>query len=95
MKEDSRRTVDLNIMGHKFPISTDKDTLYINKIEKFINEQINEAERSSVSTVEVCIQACIMMADKYFTLLEEQKHELELMNNKFSNIVNFIEDRLV
>jgi len=95
MKEDLKRAVDLNIMGFKISISTDKDILYINKVEKFINEQLNEAKKSSVSTVDVCIQACLIIADKYFTLIEEQKNELDLINNKFNKIVNFIEDRIV
>jgi len=94
MKEDIKKTVVLNIRNFNFSIETDKDTLYINKLEKFINEQLIEAEKTSVSTVEVYVNACLMIADKYFTLIEEQKHELNLMNNKFTNIVNFIEDRI-
>jgi gluconate kinase len=95
MKEDAKRVVDLNIMGFNFPISTDKDSLYINKIQNFINEHIKEAQKSSVSSVEVAILACITIAAKYFDVLEDQKQELTYINNKFDNIVNFIEDRLV
>lgn len=94
MKEDFSKSVDLNIMGMNLSISTDRDAAYIEKIQQFINENIGAAQVDNVSSLEACAYAFISVADKYFTLIEEQKKVYENLASRFSNVVNFIEDRI-
>ena len=93
MKEEINKSIELNIMGMKFPISTDKDSAYISKIEQFVNNRISEIGENSVSSLEISIKTCINIAESYFNLLEANKNTYEQLSNRFSNIVDFIDER--
>lgn len=95
MKEEIKKSIELNIMGIKFPILTEKDPAYINKIEQFVNNRIKEAGENSVSSLEVSIKACINIAELYFDLLSNSQNTYEHLSSRFSNIVNFIDERMI
>jgi cell division protein ZapA len=71
--------VQIEILGQKFTLKGDYDTSYVNRVEKYINDKIQEVQKqtAAVSTHNLMILVALNLADECI----RKEQELEQIEN--------------
>jgi cell division protein ZapA len=79
-----KRAVDVEIMGHKFTVSSDADESYIHRVAAYVDEKTQEIMKASrpQANFNVAVLAALNIADEYYKL----KEKYEGMLNRLSRL---------
>ncbi len=83
-------TVSVHLQDRSFTLRTDKSYQYVQGVEQYVNEKVEEVQSRRNSKVhderallDDALLACLMIADDYYSLkeeLEEYKKELSTVS---------------
>ncbi|HOW16723.1 MAG TPA: cell division protein ZapA [bacterium] len=98
MKEEGGNSTEVEIMGRKLVVGSNKDKEYIKNIADYVEREIKNVERSlsgKAPTPDIAvILAAMNIADRHLKSTEEQKKELSILLEKSERLVNFIGERI-
>ena len=86
------RTTLVKIMGDEYPIKSDADADYLQKLSHYVEEKILSitAKGKLPQQLKSEILAAILIADDYF--IEKEKHEN--IEGRMQQLVSFLEENL-
>ena len=86
------RTTLVKIMGDEYPIKSDADADYLQKLAKYVEEKILSitAKGKLPQQLKSEILAAILIADDYFN----EKEKNERMEGRMQELVSFLEENL-
>ncbi len=86
------KTYEVKILGQRYKIRSDEDEEYISRLAKFVNEQLQEVQKSSrtVATHNVAILAALNIADKLIKTQEKDQRLKEEVLKKIRRILKLI-----
>ena len=89
-------SVQLEIMGQKFNLRGTHDKDYIMRVEKHLNEKINEVKESggSITTFNLMVLVALNLVDDYFKKEGEIKKIVKTIENDSEKLINLIDARL-
>ena len=89
--------VSIEIMGQKFFIKDTHDREYIDRVEKYINEKIDEVRGSgnaSMSTYNMMVLVALNLVDDCFNKERELKQLQEKIEKRSKNLIEFIDAKM-
>ena len=90
-------SVSIEIMGQKFFIKDTHDRKYIDRVEKYINEKIDEVKGSgnaSINTYNMMVLVALNLVDDSFNKEIELKQLHEKIEERSNNLVEFIDAKM-
>ena len=90
-------SVSIEIMGQKFFIKGTHDKEYIDRVEKFINEKIDEVKGSgnaSITTYNMMVLVALNLVDDCFNKESELKQLHEKIEERSNNLIEFIDTKM-
>jgi len=87
-------SVSIEIMGQKFFIKDTHDKEYIDRVEKYINEKIDEvkgAGNASITTYNMMVLVALNLVDDCFNKERELKQLHEKTEERSNNLIEFID----
>lgn len=90
-------SVSIEIMGQKFFIKDTHDREYIDMVEKYINEKIDEVRNSgnsSMSTYNMMVLVALNLVDDCFNIERELKQLQEKIEKRSKNLIEFIDAKM-
>jgi cell division protein ZapA (FtsZ GTPase activity inhibitor) len=90
-------SVSIEIMGQKFFIKDTHDKKYIDRVEKYINEKIDEVKGSgnaSINTYNMMVLVALNLVDDCFNKEIELKQLHEKIEERSNNLIEFIDSKM-
>ena len=90
-------SVSIEIMGQKFFIKDTHDRKYIDRVEKYINEKIDEVKGSgntSINTYNMMVLVALNLVDDCFNKEIELKQLHERIEERSNNLIEFIDAKM-
>jgi cell division protein ZapA (FtsZ GTPase activity inhibitor) len=90
-------SVSIEIMGQKFFIKDTHDREYIDRVEKYINEKIDEVKGSgnaSINTYNMMVLVALNLVDDCFNKEIELKQLNEKIAERSNNLIEFIDAKM-
>jgi cell division protein ZapA (FtsZ GTPase activity inhibitor) len=90
-------SVSIEIMGQKFFIKDTHDREYIDRVEKYINEKIDEVKSSgnaSINTYNLMVLVALNLVDDCFNKEIELKQLNEKIAERSNNLIEFIDAKM-
>jgi cell division protein ZapA (FtsZ GTPase activity inhibitor) len=90
-------SVSIEIMGQKFFIKDTHDREYIDRVEKYINEKIDEVKSSgnaSINTYNMMVLVALNLVDDCFNKEIELKQLNEKIAERSNNLIEFIDAKM-
>ena len=90
-------SVSIEIMGQKFFIKDTHDKDYIDSVEKYINEKIDEVKGSgnaSINTYNMMVLVALNLVDDCFNKEIELKQLHEKIEERSNNLIEFIDAKM-
>jgi cell division protein ZapA (FtsZ GTPase activity inhibitor) len=90
-------SVSIEIMGQKFFIKDTHDREYIDRVEKYINEKIDEVKGSgnaSINTYNMMVLVALNLVDDCFNKEIELKQLHEKIEERSNNLIEFIDAKM-
>jgi cell division protein ZapA (FtsZ GTPase activity inhibitor) len=90
-------SVSIEIMGQKFFIKDTHDKEYIDRVEKYINEKIDEvkgAGSASITTYNMMVLVALNLVDDCFNKERELKHLNGKVEERSNNLIEFIDTNM-
>ena len=90
-------SVSIEIMGQKFFIKDTHDREYIDRVEKYINEKIDEVKGSgnaSINTYNMMVLVALNLVDDCFNKEIELKQLHEKIEERSKNLIEFIDAKM-
>ena len=90
-------SVSIEIMGQKFFIKDTHDKEYIDRVEKYINEKIDEVKGSgnaSINTYNMMVLVALNLVDDCFNKEIELKQLHEKIEERSKNLIEFIDAKM-
>jgi len=87
-------SVPIEIMGQKFFLKDTHGKEYIDRVEKYINEKIDEVKgpgESSITTYNLMVLVALNLVDDCFNKENEIKHLQETIEERSNNLIEFID----
>jgi len=87
-------SVAIEIMGQKFFLKDTHDKDYIDRVEKYINEKIDEVKGSgnaSITTYNMMVLVALNLVDDCFNKENEIKKLNETIAERSNNLIEFID----
>ncbi len=78
-----KRTVDVEIMGEKFKISSDAEESYVHKVAGYVNAKMQEASAATrpVGRSSAAMLAALNIADEYHRLKDNYDAMVQRLNH--------------
>ena len=88
-----KRSVAVQIAGHKYVINTDADEAYVDALARYVDGKIDEAKRitKTVSTHQVVILAALNIADDLFRVEREGGQLKKAVRERTKEVLKYIE----
>ena len=88
-----RRSVAVQIAGHKYVIKTDADEAYVDALARYVDGKIDEAKKitKTVSTHQVVILAALNIADDLFRAEREGGELKKAVRERTKDVLKYIE----
>ena len=92
-RNDVRRSVAVQIAGHKYVIKTDADEAYVDALARYVDGKIDEAKKvtKTVSTHQVVILAALNIADDLFRVEREGGELKKAVRERTKDVLKYIE----
>jgi cell division protein ZapA (FtsZ GTPase activity inhibitor) len=90
-------SVSIEIMGQKFFIKDTHDKEYIDRVEKYINEKIDEVKgtgNASINTYNMMVLVALNLVDDCFNKEIELKQLHEKIEERSNNLIEFIDAKM-
>lgn len=90
-----KNTFDINVLGHKLTISTEKDETYVKELSQYLNDKLKEVKRGNktITNLDQLILTSLTLSDEILNVrkeLEETRGRVEklsrLLDEKLSHI---------
>ncbi|HWP56767.1 MAG TPA: cell division protein ZapA [Candidatus Acidoferrales bacterium] len=77
-----KKPVEVEIMGHKFTVSSDADDSYVRSVAVYVDEKAQEIVKTSrpVANFNVAMLAALNIADELYRLKERHEAMLKRLN---------------
>jgi cell division protein ZapA len=77
-----KKPVEVEIMGHKFTVSSDADDSYIRSVAVYVDEKAQEVMKASrpVASFNVAMLAALNIADEFYRLKEKHETMVKRLN---------------
>jgi cell division protein ZapA len=88
-----KRSVAVQIAGHKYVIKTDADEAYVDALARYVDGKIDEAKRvtRTVSTHQVVILAALNIADDLFRAERERGELKRTVRERTKDVLEYLE----
>jgi len=85
--------IQIEILGQKFTLKGSYDTDYVNRVEKYINDKIQEVQKqtSAISTHNLMILVALNLADECFKKDEELAQIKDLIEGTSKLLIDMID----
>jgi len=90
-------SVPIEIMGQKFFLKNTHDREYIDRVEKYINQKIDEIKGSgnaSITTYNIMVLVALNLVDECFTKDLEIKQLHDTIEERSNNLIEFIDSNM-
>lgn len=89
-------TFHINVMGQKFLLKGTFEREYIERVEKYINQKIEEVKKEggTPDSYNLMILVALNLVDDCLKKDMEIKNMIETFENKTSNLIKFIDSKL-
>jgi cell division protein ZapA len=88
--------IQIQVLGQKFTLKGDYDKEYVNRVEKYINDRIQEvqSQTSSLSTNNLLILVALNLTAEYLKKEDEIEEVLKLIAGTSSKLITNIDSTL-
>jgi len=85
--------VQIEILGQKFTLKGNYDTGYVNRVEKYINDKIQEVQKqtAAISTHNLMILVALNLADECFKKDEELEDIRNFIEGTSKRLIDIID----
>lgn len=85
--------IQIEILGQKFTLKGNYDTEYVNRVEKYINDKIQEVQKqtAAISTHNLMILVALNLADECFKKDEELAQINDLIEGTSKRLIDMID----
>jgi cell division protein ZapA len=85
--------IQIEILGQKFTLKGNYDTDYVNRVEKYINDKIQEVQKqtAAISTHNLMILVALNLADECFKKDEELVQIKNLIEGTSKRLIDMID----
>jgi len=85
--------IQIEILGQKFTLKGNYDTDYVNRVEKYINDKIQEVQKqtAAISTHNLMILVALNLADECFKKDEELVQIKDLIEGTSKRLIDMID----
>ena len=89
----AKKSVTVRILDQNFNISTDADSVRVQKIADFLNKNLQQvmAKSKTVSPHNAAIMAALNITEKYFDAIEKQSKFKSHVTEKSKKILDLLE----
>lgn len=87
-----KKVFDINILGYRLSISTDKDENYVNELTAYLNEKLREVKRENkaITNMDQLILTSLTLADEVLNV----KRELDDTKGKVEQLGKLLDEKL-
>ena len=91
-----RGITTVQIFGKEYPISSDQNPEYIQKLADYVDKKMNEiaSETETLASGRIAILACLNIADDLMRLKKEKEQLIRIIEERIANITKMIEKKL-
>jgi cell division protein ZapA len=88
--------IQIQVLGQKFTLKGDYDIEYVNRVEKYINDKIQEVQNqtSSLSTNNLLLLVALNLTAEYLKKEDEIEEVLKLIAGTSSKLITNIDSTL-
>ena len=95
-----KKDINIQILGQTYTIKTSADEKYIKKLEKYVENQIEELKGSGFDSktqhLKIAILTCINIADDLFQEKENNKNELvDKIKSKTISLKEYVDQQIL
>ena len=85
--------VQIEVLGQKFTLKGNYDTDYVNRVEKYINDKIQEVQKqtTAISTHNLLILVALNLADECFKKEDELTQIMKLIEGTSERLIDIID----
>ena len=89
-------TVQIEVMGQKFTLKGNHDKKYIERVEKYINEKIEEIKESgsSITTYNLMVLVALNLADDCLKMEDEINRLTKTTEDNSMRLINLIDSHI-
>jgi cell division protein ZapA (FtsZ GTPase activity inhibitor) len=87
-----KKVFDINILGYKLSISTDKDEIYVKELTSYLNGKLREIKRDNktITNMDQLILTSLTIADEMLII----KRELEDTRGKVKKLSKILDEKI-
>lgn len=87
-----KKVIDINILGYKLSISTDKDERYVEELTSYLNGKLREIKRDNktITNMDQLILTSLTIADEMLIM----RRELENTRGKVKELDSLLDEKL-
>jgi cell division protein ZapA (FtsZ GTPase activity inhibitor) len=97
-KEGKRSSVEVELMGRKLPIKSEKGEEYIVKmVSDYVQkelEKVTKSNRISATSLDIPLLTAMNIAGTYFSEVNSQRILIDSLLDKVDNLIGYIDERL-
>jgi len=88
--------ITVQIFGREYPIASDQNREYIQKLADYVDRKMNEiaASGEALASGKVAVQACLNIADDLMRAKNDKEQLVRTIHGRISTIAKMIEERL-
>lgn len=90
-------SVSIEIMGQKYFLKNTHDREYIDRVEKYINQKIDEVKglgNASITTYNMMVLVALNLVDDCFNKEKEIRELNKTIEEKSNNLIEFIDSNM-
>jgi cell division protein ZapA len=93
---NDRGITTVKIFGKDYPIASDQNPEYIEKLAEFVDCKMNEIAEGgdSLSTSRVAVLACLNIADELMRTKSEKDRFIRLIEGRIAKAAKMVEDKI-
>ena len=96
-KEEKRDSVEVELMGQKFPLISEHGEEYIKMVSEYVQREIQKVtktNRKSATSLDIPLLAAMNIADNYFAEVNSQRILIDSLSDKVDKLIGYIDERL-
>jgi len=86
----------VKIFGKDYPIASDQNPEYIQRLAEFVDKKMNEIAEGgdSLSTARVAVLACLNIADDLMRTKNEKDRFIRLIEGRITKVAKMVEEKI-